>query len=114
MLKRSGKLFADETVAPVLDPGRGRTKRGQLWAYARDNRRPAMGRQRPARGRLPLRARPKGRAAYRASACRRDRPLAIATTTLSRRSDDNAHHLFQAPAPAGFMDQKTVATGIRL
>ena len=31
-LKRSGKLFADETVAPVLDPGRGRTKRGQLWA----------------------------------------------------------------------------------
>jgi hypothetical protein len=38
MLKRSGKLFADETVAPVLDPGRGRTKRGQLWAYAHDNR----------------------------------------------------------------------------
>lgn len=38
MLKRSGKLFADETVAPVLDPGRGRTKRGQLWAYARDDR----------------------------------------------------------------------------
>jgi len=37
-LKRSGKLFADETVAPVLDPGRGRTKRGQLWAYARDDR----------------------------------------------------------------------------
>lgn len=38
MLKHSGKLFADETVAPVLDPGRGRTKRGQLWAYARDDR----------------------------------------------------------------------------
>lgn len=38
MLKRSGKLFADETVAPVLDPGRGRTRRGQLWAYARDDR----------------------------------------------------------------------------
>ena len=37
-LKRSGKLFADETTAPVLDPGRGRTKTGQLWAYARDNR----------------------------------------------------------------------------
>ena len=31
-LKRSGKLFADETTAPVLDPGRGRTKTGQLWA----------------------------------------------------------------------------------
>ncbi|MGC2135612.1 MAG: IS66 family transposase [Xanthobacteraceae bacterium] len=37
-LKRSTKLFADETTAPVLDPGRGRTKLGQLWAYARDNR----------------------------------------------------------------------------
>ncbi|ACL59214.1 IS66-like element ISMno13 family transposase [Methylobacterium nodulans] len=37
-LKASGKLFADETSAPVLDPGRGRTKTGQLWAYARDDR----------------------------------------------------------------------------
>jgi transposase len=37
-LKRSGRLFADETTAPVLDPGRGRTKTGQLWAYARDDR----------------------------------------------------------------------------
>jgi hypothetical protein len=31
-------LFADETTAPVLDPGRGRTKTGQIWAYARDDR----------------------------------------------------------------------------
>jgi transposase len=37
-LKSSTKLFADETTAPVLDPGRGRTKIGQLWAYARDDR----------------------------------------------------------------------------
>jgi transposase len=37
-LKGSAKLFADETTAPVLDPGRGRTKTGQLWAYARDDR----------------------------------------------------------------------------
>ncbi len=37
-LKASGKLFADETRAPVLDPGRGRTLIGQLWAYARDDR----------------------------------------------------------------------------
>lgn len=37
-LKSSTKLFADETRAPVLDPGRGRTKTGQLWAYARDDR----------------------------------------------------------------------------
>jgi transposase len=37
-LKQSTKLFADETRAPVLDPGRGETKKGQLWAYARDER----------------------------------------------------------------------------
>ena len=37
-LECSAKLFADETTAPVLDPGRGRTKIGQLWAYARDDR----------------------------------------------------------------------------
>jgi transposase len=37
-LKASPKLFADETTAPVLDPGRGKTKTGQLWAYARDHR----------------------------------------------------------------------------
>ncbi len=38
-LKRSTKLFMDETTAPVLDPGRGRTKTGFLWALARDDRR---------------------------------------------------------------------------
>ena len=37
-LRRSERRFADETTAPVLDPGRGRTKTGQLWAYARDDR----------------------------------------------------------------------------
>jgi transposase len=37
-LRASSKLFADETTAPVLDPGRGRTKTGQLFAYARDDR----------------------------------------------------------------------------
>ena len=46
-LKASAKLFADETTAPVLDPGRGRTKTGQLWAYARDDR-PWGGRDPPA------------------------------------------------------------------
>jgi transposase len=35
-LKSSGKLFMDETRAPVLDPGRGKTKSGFLWALARD------------------------------------------------------------------------------
>ena len=37
-LKGSGKLFMDETTAPVLEPGRGRTKTGFLWALARDDR----------------------------------------------------------------------------
>jgi transposase len=34
----SAKLFVDETKAPVLDPGRGRTKTGYFWALARDDR----------------------------------------------------------------------------
>ena len=34
----SAKLFVDETKAPVLDPGRGRTKTGYFWAIARDDR----------------------------------------------------------------------------
>ena len=38
VLKRSSKLFMDETRAPVLDPGRGKTKTGYLWALARDDR----------------------------------------------------------------------------
>jgi hypothetical protein len=37
-LKRSPKLFMDETRAPVLDPGRRRTKSGYLWTIARDDR----------------------------------------------------------------------------
>lgn len=37
-LKRSGKLFMDETIAPVLDPGRRKTKTGYFWALARDDR----------------------------------------------------------------------------
>src|SRR5258706_225165 len=37
-LKELPRLFADETTAPVLDPGRGRTKTGQLWSYAADDR----------------------------------------------------------------------------
>lgn len=38
LLKRSGKLFADETTMPVLDPGAGKTKKGFIWAMLRDNR----------------------------------------------------------------------------
>jgi transposase len=38
ILKGSPKLFCDETRCPVLDPGRGKTKTGYLWAIARDDR----------------------------------------------------------------------------
>jgi transposase len=34
----SQTVFADDTPIPVLDPGRGRTKTGRLWVYARDDR----------------------------------------------------------------------------
>jgi transposase len=34
----SNHLFADDTPVPVLDPGRGRTKTGRLWVYARYQR----------------------------------------------------------------------------
>ena len=34
----SAKVFADDTILPVLDPGRGRTKTGRLWCYAVDDR----------------------------------------------------------------------------
>ncbi|MEP7454120.1 IS66 family transposase [Phyllobacterium sp. SB3] len=37
-LKRSNKLFMDETRAPVLDPGSRKTKTGYFWALARDDR----------------------------------------------------------------------------
>ena len=37
-LKRSTKLFMDETRAPVLDPGARKTKTGYFWALARDDR----------------------------------------------------------------------------
>lgn len=35
---RSPKLHADDTPVPVLDPGRGKTRQGRLWVYARDDR----------------------------------------------------------------------------
>lgn len=38
LLKASPKLFCDETRCPVLDPGRGKTKTGFIWAIARDDR----------------------------------------------------------------------------
>ena len=37
-LKRSSRLFMDETRAPVLDPKAGKTKTGYLWVVTRDDR----------------------------------------------------------------------------
>ena len=37
ILLGSPRLFVDETRAPVLDPGRGRTKSGYFWSIARDD-----------------------------------------------------------------------------
>ena len=41
------KLHADDTPVPVLDPGRGRSRTGQLWVYLRDDR-PCAGAAPPA------------------------------------------------------------------
>jgi transposase len=38
LLTGSTRLYVDETTAPVLDPGRGKTKTGYLWAVLRDDR----------------------------------------------------------------------------
>ncbi|MBM3359666.1 MAG: IS66 family transposase [Betaproteobacteria bacterium] len=43
----AGKLHADDTPVPVLDPGRGKTKTGRLWTYVRDDR-PAGSHEPPA------------------------------------------------------------------
>ncbi len=32
------RVHADDTVVPVLEPGRGRTRTGRLWVYVRDDR----------------------------------------------------------------------------
>jgi transposase len=38
LLRGSTRLYIDETTAPVLDPGRGKTKTGYFWAVLRDDR----------------------------------------------------------------------------
>jgi transposase len=35
---QAGKVHADDTPVPVLEPGRGKTKTGRLWTYVRDDR----------------------------------------------------------------------------
>ena len=46
-IKQSEPLFCDETPMPVLAPGNGQVKKGQLWALARDPR-PYAGDEPPA------------------------------------------------------------------
>ena len=36
-LKAPDKFHADDTLVPVLDPGRGKTETGRLWVYATDD-----------------------------------------------------------------------------
>jgi transposase len=38
LLSGSTRLYVDETTAPVLEPGKGKTKTGYLWAVLRDDR----------------------------------------------------------------------------
>ena len=38
LMADSTRLYVDETTAPVLAPGRGKTKTGYLWAVLRDDR----------------------------------------------------------------------------
>ncbi|WP_247444815.1 IS66 family transposase [Bradyrhizobium sp. 197] len=37
-LESADRLFMDETTAPVLDSGRGQTKKGYFWAIVSDDR----------------------------------------------------------------------------
>jgi transposase len=38
LMTDSTRCYVDETTAPMLDPGRGKTKTGYLWAVLRDDR----------------------------------------------------------------------------
>ena len=77
LLRSSTKLFADETTAPVLDPGRGRTKTGPalgVWhetidpGAARGRRRSPMFMRLTARRHSRLRTLPASRASSRSMA----------------------------------------------
>ena len=81
-LKGSAKLFADETTAPVLDPGRGTHQ--DRPALGLCPRRSPLGRRRSARRRLRLRARPQGRAADRPSRRLQGHPAGRRLWRLSR------------------------------
>ena len=79
------RLHADDTTVPVLDPGRGKTKTGRLWCYARDDR-PFAGQAPPTVTSYPTRRRHRRRGSPGAYAAAHDRvphrprrnPVAIA------------------------------------
>ena len=64
LILTSGKVVVDETTAPVLDPGRGRTKQGYFWAVARDDRPWGGPIRRPSSSPMPL-----GGAPFTRSSC---------------------------------------------
>ena len=104
MMLASTRIFADETVVPVLDPGRGRTKQGYFWAIARDDR--PMGRQPAAGGGLQLRAWPRAyprqhaaRRLPRHPAVRRLRGLQEARRAQTGRARRDAGLLLEPRAP---------------
>ena len=106
-LRASPKLFADETTAPVLDPGRGRTKTGQLWAYARDDR--PWGGPAPPAVAYRLRAGPQGRASGRPSRKFPRRPAGRRLRRLSsarRKRSGAAGFLLEPRPPAILRDRR--------
>jgi hypothetical protein len=83
-LKRSGKLFADETTAPVLDPGRGRTKTGQLWAYLWTAPAPQGSSHLSGKSSVQLSIRPYGASPRALMRSADRRPITLASTKLDR------------------------------
>jgi transposase len=83
LILSAGKIAVDETVVPVLDPDRGRTKEGYFWANR--SRRPGLVWDRPSGGRLHLRSGSRG--GPRAEAARSLMPWAWgAERSASRRA----------------------------
>ena len=113
--KRSPKLFMDETRAPVLDPGRKRTKTGYLWAIARDDR-PWAGPDPPAVVYLyapgPRRraCHPAARRVQRRSPGRRLRGLQRARRSRPRRRSGDARLLLVATSGAASTRSPRAAT----
>ncbi len=83
LILASAKVTVDETIAPMLDSGRGSTKQGCFWAVARDDR-PRRGIDPPAIAFAP------GTARFTGSSCSRAiRHLAV--RRLRRLQEDCCH-----------------------